>query len=113
MLRFGEMDMDTARSMARLLSRTVSEMREELKKILQIVRVIIKVVVVFVDIEFVIVEISICEFRSTELLVIIIITIKYTSNARIQFTKLVFIQLTSEMIIRSQYLLISILILFW
>ena len=99
--------------MAQLLSRSVSEMVGEYKGLLQIVRVIIKVVIIFIHIEFIIVKVSISEVLSVKQLVIIVITVKYTSNARVQLTKFIFIQFTSAMTTPLLFLLISILILIW
>ena len=112
-LRFGEMHVNTSRPMAQLLSRSVSEMVGEYKGLLQIVRVIIKVVIIFIHIEFIIVKVSISEVLSVKQLVIIVITVKYTSNARVQLTKFIFIQFTSAMTTPLLFLLISILILIW
>ena len=113
MLRFGEMHVNTPGYMTRLLASSVSAMEAEEDSLLQIVRVIIKVVVIFIHIEFVVVKISSSESISVQQLVIIVITIKYTSNARIQLPKLVLIQLASGMVTSLLYLLISILILIW
>ena len=99
--------------MAQLLSRSVSEMVGEYKGLLQIVRVIIKVVIIFIHIEFIIVKVSISEVLSVKQLVIIVITVKYTSNACVQLTKFIFIQFTSAMTTPLLFLLISILILIW